>query len=81
MASGQFLADGKRFGIFATKQGHIVPNWKRRFFLCDNDLRLITYWITEESAIANQYDSKDFRGKINVKVNASIIVYKPSHII
>jgi hypothetical protein len=67
MASAKIMEDGKRMGFHATKQGHLVPNWKRRFFLCDNEMRLITYWVTEEAALANEYDGKNFRGKINVK--------------
>jgi ferredoxin-NADP reductase/cytochrome b involved in lipid metabolism len=61
------MADGNCLGLWATKQGHIVKNWKRRFFVCDSNRRLVTYWITEEAARANARNTAAFRGQIEVR--------------
>jgi hypothetical protein len=61
------MDDGLQLGLWAIKQGHIIKNWKKRFFVCDTKLRMITYWASEEAARANNRKSSDFRGKIDVK--------------
>jgi hypothetical protein len=51
------------FSLYASKQGHLIKNWKKRWFVCNTTTRNISYWESEEGAAA----SRGKKGVINVR--------------
>ena len=39
-----------QLGFWATKKGHLVRSWKRRWFVCDAANGLVTYYTSQEAA-------------------------------
>ena len=38
------------WGFWGTKKGHLVPSWKRRWFVVSPKLRTVTYWASDTVA-------------------------------
>lgn len=56
-------AQSGTFSFSASKQGHVVKNWKKRWFVCNTGTRQISYWESEEGAAAG----RGKKGSIDVK--------------